>query len=122
MWYHPSGLRVGSQVDDCISRGNRKLHRWFWAEATKRFKIKQWGFVEVDQPPMFCTKLIQKCIDPAGVHWYIISQEADIRAWLIEQYVWSCRTVQAPMPDKEELLGDMRAVTAQVHKWYRSVI
>ena len=51
-----------------------------------------------------------------------ISQEADIRAWLIEQDVWGCRTVQAPMPDKEELLGDARAVTEQEHKWYRSVI
>ena len=36
--------------------------------------------------------------------------------------MWGCRTVQAPMPDKEELLGDTRAVTAQEHKWYRSVI
>ena len=78
--------------------------------------------MEVEQPQMFCSKLIQKCVDPEGVHWYsIISQEADIRAWLIEQDVWGCRAVQAPMPHKEELLGDtnLRAVTAQEHKWYR---
>ena len=36
--------------------------------------------------------------------------------------MWGCRTVQAPMPDKEELLGDTRSVTVQEHKWYRSVI
>ena len=53
---------------------------------------------------------------------HIISQEAAIRAWLIEQDVWGCRTVQAPMPDNEELLGDTRAVAAQDRKWYRSVI
>ena len=126
VWYHPSGLKVGSynnDVDACIARG---LHRWFWAEAAKRFKIKQWGFVEVEQPQMLCSKLIQKCVDPEGVHWYSIYNYYHIRAWLIEwlieQDVWGCRTVQAPMPDKEELLGDMRAVTAQVHKWYSSVI
>ena len=50
VWYHPRRLKVGSHVDACIARGKRKLHRWFWAEAAKRFKIKQWGFVEVEQP------------------------------------------------------------------------
>ena len=79
VWYHPSGLRVGSHVDDCIARGKRKLHKWFWAEAAKRFKIKQWGFVEVDQPQMFCSKLIQKCVDSEGVHWYSISLQIRTR-------------------------------------------
>ena len=93
-------------------------------EAEKRFKIKKWGFVEEDQPQMFCSKVILKQIDTAGLPWYSISQEADldIRAWLIEQDVWGCKIVQALMPDKEELLGDTRSVTVQEHKWYRSVI
>ena len=100
-------------MDDCVARGirKRKLHRWFWAEAQKRFKIKQWGFVEVDQLQMLRSKLIQNQIDSEGMQRYSISQEADIGAWLIEQDVWGCRTVQAPVPDKEELLGDTRAVT-----------
>ena len=74
---------------------------------------------------MFCSKLIQKSTDSEGrlgVHWYSISQEAAIRAWMIEQDMWGCRPVQAPMPDKEELLGGTRAVTALEHKWLRSVI
>ena len=54
-----------------------------------------------------CIKLIQKEVDAAGMPWYSISQEADIRAWPIEHDMWGCMTVQAPMPDKEELLGDI---------------
>ena len=69
---------------------------------------------------MFCSKLIQKQIDCDGVTWYSTTQEADIRAWLIEEDMWGCRTVQAPMPDKDEMLDDMRSVTAQEHKWIRS--
>ena len=61
--------------------------------------------MEVDQPQMFCSKLIQKQVDSEGMQWYSISQEEDIRAWLIEQDVWGCRTVQAPMPDKERAAG-----------------
>ena len=64
------------------------------------FKIKHWGFVEVNQPQMFCSKLLQKFIDPEGVHGYSTSQEADIKAWLIEQDMWRCRVAQAPTPDK----------------------
>ena len=41
VWYHPRGLRVGSHVDDCVARGKRKEHKWVWAEAEKRFKIKK---------------------------------------------------------------------------------
>ena len=34
--------------------------------------------------------------------------------------MWGCRTAQAPMPDKDEMLDDMRPVTPQEHKWIRS--
>ena len=54
--------------------------------------------------------------------WYSTTQEADIRAWLIEEdmTLWGCRTVQAPIHDKDEMVDDMRSVTAQEHKWIRS--
>ena len=93
MWMHPTRrLKIGSHVDDCILRGKRKHHTWFWTEAQKKFNIKHWDFVEVDQPKMFCSKLIQKQIDCDGVTWYSTTQEADIRAWLIEEGMWGCRT------------------------------
>ena len=78
--------------------------------------------MEVDQPKMLCSKLIQKQIDCDGVTWYSTTQEADIRAWLIEEdmTLWGCRTVQAPIPDKDEMLDAMRSVTPQEHKWIRS--
>ena len=56
-------------VDDCILRGTRKHHTWFWTEAKKKFNTKHWDFVEVDQPKMICSKLIQKQIDCDGVTW-----------------------------------------------------
>ena len=55
---------------------------------------------------MFCSKRIRKQIDCDGVTWYSITQEADIRAWLIEQDAWGCTAVQAPMPDKAGVLDD----------------
>ena len=55
MWMHPTRrLKIGSHVDDCILRGERKHHTGFWTEAKKRFNIKHWDFVEVDQQKMFC--------------------------------------------------------------------
>ena len=76
MWMHPTRrLKVGCHVDDCILRGKRKNHTWFWAEAKTKFKIK---LVEVDQPKMFCSKLIQEPIDCDGATWYSTTQEADI--------------------------------------------
>ena len=38
MWMHPTRrLNIGSHVDDCILRGKRKHHTWFWTEANKKF-------------------------------------------------------------------------------------
>ena len=64
MWMHPTRrLKIGSHVDDCILRGKRKHPTWVWSEVKKKFKIKHWDFVEVGQPKLFCSKLIQKQID-----------------------------------------------------------
>ena len=48
---------------------------------------------------MVFSKRIQKEIDCDSVTWYSTTQEADIRAWLIEEDMWGCRTAQAPRPD-----------------------
>ena len=81
MWLHPTRrLKIGSHIDDCILRGKRKHHTWFWSEAKTKFKLKHWDFVEEDQPKTFCSKIIQKQIDCDGVTWYSTTQEADIRA------------------------------------------
>ena len=34
--------------------------------------------------------------------------------------MWGCRTVQAPIPAKDEMLDAMRSVASQEHKWIRS--
>ena len=59
----------------------------------------EWEGSRVDQPKMFCSKLIQKQIDCDGVARYSTTQEADIRAWLIDKDMWGCRPVHAPMTD-----------------------
>ena len=121
MWMHPTRrLKIGSHVDDCadcILRGKRKHHTWFWSEAKKKFKMKHRDFVEVDQPQIVCSRLVQKQINGGnGVTRYSTTQEAATRAWLIEEDMWGCRTAQAPMPGKDEMLDDMRSVTPQEHK------
>ena len=49
--------------------------------------------------------------------WYSTTREADIRACLIEEGMWGCRTVQAPMPDKDGMLDAMQSVTLHEHMW-----
>ena len=42
------------------------------------------------------------------------------RGMPVEAGMWGCRTAQAPVPDKDEMLDDMRSVTPQERKWIRS--
>ena len=58
----------------------------------------------------------------ADFYGHYSSRDLHIRAWRIEEdmTLWGCRTVQAPMPDKDEMLDAMRSVTPQEHKWIRS--
>ena len=39
VWLHPTRrLKIGSHVNDCILRGKRKHHTWFWSEQRRSLK------------------------------------------------------------------------------------
>ena len=77
--------------------------------------MKYWGVVTEDVPKMFCSKLIQKQVDDRGLSWYSVTQEADIRQFLIDEEMFGCKPVLAPKSEKSELYGDARSVTEKEH-------
>ena len=115
-------LRVGLHVDDAVTRGKKEDTERFWAAAARKFNVKYWGIVTENEPKMFCSKLIQKQVDDRGLSWYSVTQEADIRQFLIDEGMFGCKPVLAPMPEKAELFSDMRSVTEKEHQWIRSTV
>ena len=103
LYYNPkTGHIVAKWVDDLITRGSRAVQLEFWENLGNRFDIKSWGIVERNEPRVFCNKEISVEITD-GIKWYNISQEHDIRQWLVDQGMTAVIPVLTPMANKTEL-------------------
>ena len=78
-----TGHVVAKWVDDLITRGQKQEHEKFWANLSRRFNIKSWGYVEQEKPRVYCSKEISVEVKD-GVKWYSISQGNDIKQWLTD--------------------------------------
>ena len=101
-----TGHIVAKWVDDIITRGSREATNQFWNNMEKRWTLKSWGYISPDSPRTFCSKKISVEKKPDGIRWYSITQEDDIRQWLVDMGVTGMRPVSTPMTSREELYSN----------------
>ena len=106
MYHNPkTGHTVAKWVDDLITRGPKAAQLEYWENLGKRFDIKSWGIVAINKPRVFCNKEISMEIKD-GIKWYYITQEHDIRQWLVDQGMTAVIPVLTPMTSKTELYSN----------------
>ena len=101
LYYNPKTGHIVAKWD-LITRGSRAVQLEFWGNLSNRFDIKSWGIIETNKPRVFCNKEISVEIKD-GIKWYSISQEHDIRQWLVDQGMTAVIPVLTPMANKTEL-------------------
>ena len=85
LFVHPvTKMRVGTHVDDLLSRGRQKNTEQFWAAITKESGVKSWGVVTEDKPLSYLSMRISKSIKGNKV-WYHLDQEDHIYQFLMDQ-------------------------------------
>ena len=85
LYYHKdTGHVVAKWVDDVITRGDREVTEKFWKKMEERWKIKSWGIVTEDKPRVYCSKKIGMQTEESGKQTYYITQEDDIKQWLVD--------------------------------------
>ena len=97
LYYHPETVHVVAKwVDDVITRGDRKVTEEFWRRMEERWKIKSWGIVTEEKPRVYCSKKIGMETDAAGKQTYYVTQEDDIKQWLVDTGVTGITRIVPP--------------------------
>ena len=119
--HHTSGFRLACHVDDIITRGHIKHTKAFWALVSSKFSLKSWDVVDYDNPLIYTGIQISKHRYGKDV-WFSMNQSADIRDFLEQHDMWTCRPQTAPMPYKHEIYSDTTPLSIQEHKRYRMLV
>ena len=122
LFYNPdTKVRLGVHVDDIIARGSKRQTKLFWKKLDARFKLKEWDIVDYDNPLTYTGMTVGK-LRQGGKVWYTLDMAADIADFLADAGMSGSRTTTAPMPYKQEILGDTELVSEQEHKTYMSQV
>jgi len=112
-------MLVGTHVDDLLARANEHQSKWFWSKLEEKYKLKDWGFVRVGEPRIYCALQISLCIE-GGKRMYSLDQNADVAVFLQDCMHLGLRPVKSPMPNKHALEQNTELASAAEQKWFRS--
>jgi hypothetical protein len=117
--YSKGNLKVATHVDDVLCRGTKSDSEWFWAKMEAKYCLKDWQYVLVGQPGVYCGLNIT--VEQDGEDkTHCIDQNADVATFLADNMDKGMRLLKSPMGNKSALTADDTVASAAQQTWFRS--
>ena len=121
LYVHPNGHTLVTHVDDILCRGSVKDSEYFYERLAQRFQCKDPEYVTPNNNITFTGMDIGMEVDNNGAEWYTVSQERELREFLIGKGLDQEKIRTSPMNDRS-VITRAGELGPNMITWCKSVI